>query len=184
VPGYVSGPLGCIQLTAFLAVSLLRILFFLAQFANREERILMVLKPQDILILVKLVALEEAEWSYSSLGMELSMSPSRNLYRKPQPRTISSIDRSSFVASGSIGQPPIEKSLPSGIEKAKKTIPLQRQAVLLDRFPQIPPSLVGFLPSIDELPIARRIELIQCGKPSGMRSVNRILGLTRIGHQT
>ncbi len=36
----------------------------------------MMLKPQDILILIKLVVLEEAEWSYSSLGVELSMSPS------------------------------------------------------------------------------------------------------------
>jgi hypothetical protein len=36
----------------------------------------MILKPQDILILVKLVVLEEVEWSYSSLGVELSMSPS------------------------------------------------------------------------------------------------------------
>ena len=36
----------------------------------------MILKPQDILILIKLVALGEAEWSYSSLGVELSMSPS------------------------------------------------------------------------------------------------------------
>ena len=36
----------------------------------------MILKPQDILILVKLVALGETEWSYSSLGVELSMSPS------------------------------------------------------------------------------------------------------------
>ena len=34
------------------------------------------LKPQDILILIKLVALGDAEWSYSSLGVELSMSPS------------------------------------------------------------------------------------------------------------
>jgi hypothetical protein len=36
----------------------------------------MILKPQDILILIKLVALGEAEWSYPSLGVELSMSPS------------------------------------------------------------------------------------------------------------
>jgi len=36
----------------------------------------MMLKPQDILILIKLVALGDAEWSYSSLGVGLSMSPS------------------------------------------------------------------------------------------------------------
>jgi hypothetical protein len=36
----------------------------------------MILKPQDILILLKLVALEESEWTYSSLGVELAMSPS------------------------------------------------------------------------------------------------------------
>ncbi|MGC9195390.1 MAG: hypothetical protein ACP5IL_08045 [Syntrophobacteraceae bacterium] len=36
----------------------------------------MILKPQDILILMKLVARGDPEWSYSSLGLELSMSPS------------------------------------------------------------------------------------------------------------
>ncbi len=36
----------------------------------------MILKPQDILILLKLVALEESEWTYSSLAVELAMSPS------------------------------------------------------------------------------------------------------------
>ncbi len=36
----------------------------------------MILKPQDILILMKLVALGDSEWSYSSLGLELCMSPS------------------------------------------------------------------------------------------------------------
>jgi hypothetical protein len=36
----------------------------------------MILKPQDILILIKLVALGDAEWSYSSLASKLSMSPS------------------------------------------------------------------------------------------------------------
>ncbi|MEN6439984.1 MAG: hypothetical protein ABFD97_15515 [Syntrophobacter sp.] len=37
---------------------------------------IMILKPQDILILMKLIALGHSEWSYSSLGLELSMSPS------------------------------------------------------------------------------------------------------------
>lgn len=36
----------------------------------------MILKPQDILILMKLVALGGSKWSYSSLGLELFMSPS------------------------------------------------------------------------------------------------------------
>ena len=36
----------------------------------------MILKPQDILILIKLVVLGKSDWSYSSLGLELSMSPS------------------------------------------------------------------------------------------------------------
>lgn len=36
----------------------------------------MILKPQDILILVKLIALGHTKWSYSSLGLELFMSPS------------------------------------------------------------------------------------------------------------
>ncbi|MCL5405710.1 MAG: hypothetical protein M1398_03160 [Deltaproteobacteria bacterium] len=36
----------------------------------------MILKPQDILILIKLVVLGKSEWSYAPLGLELSMSPS------------------------------------------------------------------------------------------------------------
>jgi len=36
----------------------------------------MMLKPQDIVILLKLVALGERPWSYSSLADELAMSPS------------------------------------------------------------------------------------------------------------
>jgi len=36
----------------------------------------MVLKPQDIVILLKLVTIGEHQWSYSTLANELSMSPS------------------------------------------------------------------------------------------------------------
>lgn len=36
----------------------------------------MILKPQDILVLLKLVAIGNAEWSYNRLGLELGMSPS------------------------------------------------------------------------------------------------------------
>jgi hypothetical protein len=36
----------------------------------------MILKPQDIVILLKLVTLGERQWSYSSLANELAMSPS------------------------------------------------------------------------------------------------------------
>jgi hypothetical protein len=36
----------------------------------------MILKPQDIVILLKLVAIGERQWSFSSLANELSMSPS------------------------------------------------------------------------------------------------------------
>ena len=36
----------------------------------------MVLRPQDILILLKLVSLDDQGWSYASLAQDLSMSPS------------------------------------------------------------------------------------------------------------
>ena len=36
----------------------------------------MVLKPQDILVLLKLVALGQRDWSYNTLAVELGMSPS------------------------------------------------------------------------------------------------------------
>lgn len=48
----------------------------LARFANREYTVGMVLKPQDIVILLKLVSLGEKEWSYPALAHELSMSAS------------------------------------------------------------------------------------------------------------
>jgi len=35
----------------------------------------MILKPQDILVLLKLVALREKYWSYNKLAIELGMSP-------------------------------------------------------------------------------------------------------------
>jgi hypothetical protein len=36
----------------------------------------MVLKPQDLLVLLKLVALDRMSWSYASLAVDLGMSPS------------------------------------------------------------------------------------------------------------
>lgn len=36
----------------------------------------MILKPQDVVILLKLVAVGKANWSFSTLSVELSMSPS------------------------------------------------------------------------------------------------------------
>ncbi|MGZ8218391.1 hypothetical protein [Methylomagnum sp.] len=36
----------------------------------------MILKPQDLLILLKLVALDGANWSYAALAVDLGMSPS------------------------------------------------------------------------------------------------------------
>jgi hypothetical protein len=35
----------------------------------------MVLKPQDVLVLLKLVAIDEKEWTYNKLAVELGMSP-------------------------------------------------------------------------------------------------------------
>jgi DNA-binding Lrp family transcriptional regulator len=36
----------------------------------------MLLKPQDILVLLKLIAIKEAPWTYNQLALELGMSPS------------------------------------------------------------------------------------------------------------
>ncbi len=46
-----------------------------SQIPNREY-IGMVLKPQDILVLLKLVVIGKNNWAYNSLAVELSMSPS------------------------------------------------------------------------------------------------------------
>lgn len=47
-------------------------------FSIRESRMmngLMILKPQDILVLLKLVAIDNNNWSYNSLAVDLGMSP-------------------------------------------------------------------------------------------------------------
>ena len=49
---------------------------YLALFANREYNAAMNLKPQDIYILLKLIAIGEGQWSYSSLSNDLIMSTS------------------------------------------------------------------------------------------------------------
>lgn len=59
----------------------------------------MILKPQDILILLKLIIIDSENWSYSSLAKELYMSPSEvhagirratqaRLYSQPEQRPI------------------------------------------------------------------------------------------------
>lgn len=51
------------------------ILFVLdSRFANKEQ--IMILKPQDILVLLKLVVKQQQPWAYHSLATELGMSPS------------------------------------------------------------------------------------------------------------
>jgi hypothetical protein len=48
----------------------------LSLFANCEYDFPMILKPQDVVILLKIVALDEKEWSYPTLAGELFMSVS------------------------------------------------------------------------------------------------------------
>jgi len=48
----------------------------LALFANSEYDLAMILKPQDIFILLKLVSIGKAQWSYASLARDLCMSTS------------------------------------------------------------------------------------------------------------
>ena len=45
-------------------------------FANSEYNLIMILKPQDIFILLKLVAIGQDSWSYNSLAGDLLMSAS------------------------------------------------------------------------------------------------------------
>jgi hypothetical protein len=45
-------------------------------FANRKWRIKVILKPQDIFVLLKLVALKSQKWTYNTLAVDLEMSPS------------------------------------------------------------------------------------------------------------
>ncbi|HYQ70660.1 MAG TPA: hypothetical protein VET88_01900, partial [Gammaproteobacteria bacterium] len=47
-----------------------------SQFANSEQRMVMNLKPQDVLFVLKLVALGKVPWSFNKLSIDLGMSPS------------------------------------------------------------------------------------------------------------
>jgi hypothetical protein len=49
-------------------------LFFIRE--SRTENMLMNLKPQDVLFLLKLVAINKKPWSFNKLSVELGMSPS------------------------------------------------------------------------------------------------------------
>ncbi len=49
-------------------------LFFIRE--SRTENISMILKPQDVLFLLKLVALGKKPWSFNKLAVDLGMSPS------------------------------------------------------------------------------------------------------------
>ena len=55
-------------------------IFLYSLFVIRESRITnrakMILKPQDVVILLKLVAIGKTDWSYASLSVDLFMSPS------------------------------------------------------------------------------------------------------------
>jgi len=48
----------------------------LASFAIREYRTVVSLKPQDVVVLLKLASRADATWSYPKLAVELGMSPS------------------------------------------------------------------------------------------------------------
>jgi DNA-binding Lrp family transcriptional regulator len=49
---------------------------YLAPFAIREYRTEVALKPQDVLVLLKLASRGDSSWSYPKLSVELGMSPS------------------------------------------------------------------------------------------------------------
>jgi hypothetical protein len=62
--------------TNYILIIYMHCLLMYSLFANRERRIPVILKPQDVFVLLKLVSIFPQKWAYNNLAVELSMSPS------------------------------------------------------------------------------------------------------------
>lgn len=131
----------------------------------------MVLKPQDIVILLKLVAIGDRPWSFSSLGTELGMSPSEvhggikraTTSRLYDPNRKVPILRSllEFLVHGvKYVFPPEAGSLTRGIPTSYAAPPLNALIIQTDEPPPVWPTCDGnargyqFAPLFRSVPIA------------------------------
>ncbi len=128
----------------------------------------MILKPQDILILIKLVALEEAEWSYSSLGTELSMSPSEvhsglkravaaRLMGEQRRRPIKRALEEFLIHGVKYAYPPSRGGLTRGVPTSFAGPPLRDLLVSSNQLPPVWPDPDGEEPGYEFSPLYKSV---------------------------
>jgi hypothetical protein len=115
---------------------------------------IMNLKPQDIVVLLKLVALDDEKWSYNSLSYELAMSPSEvhagirrsisaGLFDKQRRKPIKSALHEFLVHGVKYAFPPERGPMTRGIPTGYAAPPLSEHIVQSSEAPPVWPSPEG-----------------------------------------
>lgn len=137
-----------------------------SQFANRI--CIMILKPQDIVILLKLVTVGDRQWSYSSLANELAMSPSEvhsgigraaaSRLFDPQRKVPILKALLEFLVHGVKYAFPPDKGQPTrGIPTSYAAPPLNSMIVQTDELPPVWPYPEGNVRGIEFSPLYRSV---------------------------
>jgi hypothetical protein len=145
----------------------------LALFANSEYHVEMILKPQDILILLKVLSIAGEKWSYASLARDLCMSTSEihagikrscaaRLMDSPQGRPIKKALEEFLVHGVKYAFPPARGALTRGIPTGYAAPPLKDIISQPDEAPPVWPDPDGdtrgyeFSPLYKSVPAAAR----------------------------
>ena len=128
----------------------------------------MVLKPQDVLIILKLTVRREQDWSYASIANELAMSPSEvhaGIRRATVGRLFSEPDRrpvitnlEEFVVHGvKYAFPVVRGTRTRGIVTAYAALPLNKTIVQEDALPPVWPDPQGETLGISFSPLYKSV---------------------------
>ena len=128
----------------------------------------MMLKPQDILVLLKLVSLDSEKWSYSSLSKELFMSQSEvhagiqratisRLYSQPDQRPILSNLEEFLIHGIKYSFPPELGTKTRGIATSYGAIPLKNLLVQENELPPVWPYFKGKVQGISFPPLYKSV---------------------------
>lgn len=128
----------------------------------------MILKPQDIVILLKLVTIDDRQWSYSSLANELAMSPSEvhsgigraaaSRLFDPQRKVPILKALLEFLVHGVKYAFPPDKGQPTrGIPTSYAAPPLNSMIVQTDELPPVWPYPEGKVRGIEFSPLYRSV---------------------------
>jgi hypothetical protein len=130
----------------------------------------MILKPQDIVILLKLVAIGKRQWSYSTLASELAMSPSEvhsgikraaaaRLYDSQQNVPIMQALQEFLLHGVKYAFPPDRGHLTRGIPTSYAAPPLNSLIVQSNEPPPVWPDPEGKVRGYDFSPLYRSVPM-------------------------